>query len=123
MQNFNAPSWVARCATAVIVSCASWVLVGCTAQAQVQPATVSVVTEEELVVDAAPVNVYTYPHAEYGGATVYYVEGRWYRPRGNRWSYYRSEPAALVRHRRYVQEAPPARPTYARPRGEAERVR
>jgi hypothetical protein len=121
MHNFNAPSWVTRCATAVVVSGVSWIAAGCTAQ--IQPASAVVVTDDEVVEDTAPVNVEVYPHTEYRGATVYYVNGRWGRPRGNRWSYYRNEPAELVRHRSYVQQAPPARPLYARPPGEAERVR
>lgn len=94
-------------APAIAVSFASLVAVGCVARAQ--PVGATVVADDEVYVDAAPVNVYTYPHTEYGGTTVYYVNGHWYRPRGNRWSYYRAEPAALTRHRPYVQEAPPAR--------------
>jgi len=121
MHHFNAPSWVARHAAVVVMSCAPWVAAGCTAQ--IQPASASVVTDDVVAVDAAPVNIYTYPHTEYRGTTVYYVDGRWYRPRGDRWSYYHNEPPELVRHRRYVQQAPPARPLYAAPQGEAERVR
>jgi hypothetical protein len=121
MQHFNAPSWVASHATAVIVSCAAWAAAGCTAQ--VQPVSASIVTDEEVVVDATPVNIYSYPHTEYRGSTVYYAEGRWYRPRGNRWYYYHREPADLVRHRQYIQAAPPARPYGGGPPGEAERVR
>ena len=57
--------------------------------------------EEEVEVDAAPaVDVTAYPHTEYRGTTVYYVDGRWYRPRGHRWAYYRHEPPELERHRR-----------------------
>jgi hypothetical protein len=122
MQHLNVPSWVASRATAVIVACVSWVGVGCTAQ--VQPASATIVTDDEVAVEATPVNIYSYPHTEYRGATVYYVNGRWYRPRGNRWYYYHREPAELVRHRRYIQAAPPARPPYGGgPPGEAERVR
>jgi hypothetical protein len=121
MRHFNAPSWIVGHAAVVVVCFAGAVAAGCTAQ--VRPATVSVVTDDVVAVDTAPVNVYTYPHTEYRGTTVYYVDGRWYRPRGDRWYYYHDEPPELVRHRRYIQEAPPARPLYAQPPGEAERVR
>jgi len=121
MNPFRTFSGIPGPVPAIVLSCASLVAVGCTAQ--VQPASATVVADEEVTVEAAPVDVYTYPHTEYRGTTVYYVNGRWYRPRGNRWSYYRTEPAELVRHRRYVQEAPPARRSQARPGNEAERVR
>src|SRR5689334_5922708 len=73
---------------------------GCTAH--VEPATAVVEADDEVAVDAAPTNVYVYPHTEYRGRTVYLVNGRWYYPRANRWYVYRSEPAPLVRRRHYV---------------------
>lgn len=94
---------------------------GCTAEVTTRPAVVT--AEEDVVVDAAPVNVYTYPRTVYRGATVYYVDGRWYERRGPRWVYYRHEPSDLVRHRRDVEVAPPARRRVAPPPGEAIRVR
>jgi hypothetical protein len=114
MNNLTTSLWLVHplCATVLFFVIASSTLSGCTAR--VQPATVAVVAEDDLVVDAAPVNVYAYPHTEYRGTVVYYVNGRWYRPHGNRWYYYRSEPPALARQRQYVQQAPPARRGYDR---------
>ena len=57
------------------------------------------------------------------GHVVYYVSGRWYYPRGRRWYYYRTEPQDLVRHRRYIQQAPPAPRSYEPQPGDAVRVR
>ncbi len=97
-------------------------LAGCTAE--VHTAQPEVVTDDEVVVDTAPaVDVTTYPHTEYRGQAVYYVNGRWYRPHGKRWVYYRNEPPELVRHRRNVEQAPPARRAYEPRPGEATRVR
>jgi hypothetical protein len=93
---------------------------GCTAEVTTRPA--AVVTSDEMVVAPAPVNVYAYPHTAYRGETVYYVDGRWYQRRGPRWAYYQHEPRELVRHRRHVEVAPPAR-RYQPPPGEAIRVR
>jgi len=40
-----------------------------------------VVGDDEVAVDTAPaVDVYSYPHTEYRGQVVYYVNGRWYEP-------------------------------------------
>lgn len=51
------------------------------------------------VQDSPVVDVETYPGVVYGGAYVYYVDGRWYQrgPRG--WEYYRQEPPELGRRR------------------------
>ena len=96
-------------------------MTACTAEVHtVHP---GIVAEDEVEVDTVPVDVYAYPHTEYRGHTVYYVNGRWYHPRGNRWSYYRNEPPELVRHRGYVEQAPPARRPHREPPGEAIRVR
>ena len=109
---------LALCALALPL--ASSVL-ACTAEVTTRhPAVVT--AEEDIVVDAAPVNVYAYPHTVYRGEPVYYVDGRWYRRRGPRWVYYRHEPPDLVRHRRHVEVAPPARRYQPAP-GEAIRVR
>jgi len=59
-------------------------------------------------VEVAPVNIERYPSTVYEGQTVYLYEDRWYARRGNRWVYYRHEPAPLVRHRNRVNQAPPA---------------
>jgi hypothetical protein len=83
---------------------------GCTATVQTAEPTVAadVAAEDAVTVESAPADVYSYPHTDYGGRTVYYVNGRWYYPRGSHWYYYRHEPAELGRHRPYVQQAPPA---------------
>ncbi len=45
------------------------------------------------------IDIEAYPNVLYGNGFAYYVHGRWYAhgPRG--WSYYRTEPAELGRHR------------------------
>ena len=85
---------------------------GCTAQ--VETATYPTGPDEDVVaVETVPADVYAYPRTEYRGHVVYYVNGRWYSPRGRHWYTYRTEPQELVRHRRYIQQAPPAaRPVY-----------
>ncbi|HMJ55146.1 MAG TPA: hypothetical protein VK540_23885 [Polyangiaceae bacterium] len=109
--------WIGCCALALPLACG---LVGCTAEVRTAHPTVAV--EEDVVVAPAPVNVYAYPHTVYRGEPVYYVDGRWYHRRGQRWGYYRHEPPGLVRHRRQVEVAPPARRFQPAP-GEAIRVR
>jgi hypothetical protein len=98
-------------------------MIGCSVETRTARPVVTAGVEEEVVVDGSPVNDYAYPHTVYRGETVYYVDGRWYHRRGPRWVYYRHEPPDLVRHRRHVEVAPPAR-RYAPPTtGEAIRVR
>jgi hypothetical protein len=88
-------------------------------------------------VDAPPVSdIDAYPSVDYGGVTVYYVGGQWYRrgPRG--WAYYRQEPVELGRQREShahderwerarvaprsgpAESAPPARPVVVAPQDE-----
>jgi hypothetical protein len=67
---------------------------------------------------AAPVYVDAYPSTVYDGRVVYYVNDRWMYRDGDRWAYYRTEPAPLYtyRQRTYVRTAPPAPPrTYPPP--------
>jgi hypothetical protein len=90
--------------------------------ARVETATSAAVEEDEVEAESVPVEITTYPHTEYRGHVVYLVNGRWYHPRGRRWYYYRTEPAPLVRHRAYIQSAPPARPGYAPAPSEARQV-
>jgi hypothetical protein len=85
---------------------------GCTARVSTA-ASAAVVDDDEVAVESVPVEVTTYPRTEYHGHVVYLVDGRWYYPRDRHWYYYRTEPAPLVRHRAYIQSAPPARPAYA----------
>jgi hypothetical protein len=51
------------------------------------------------VADPPVADIEAYPSVVYGGATVYFVDGRWYRrgPRG--WAYFRHEPVELGRQR------------------------
>jgi hypothetical protein len=100
---------------------ASIALVGAACTAQVETATPAVVEDDEVEVSSVPVEIETYPHTEYRGHVVYLVDGRWYYPRGRHWYAYRTEPAPLVRHRSYIQAAPPARRRGREP-GEARRV-
>ncbi len=60
----------------------------------------------------APADYYYYPYTYYDGHIVYYVNGSWYYPYGNRWYYYRRVPPELA-HRTgslYYYRAPYARP-------------
>ena len=79
-------------------------LVGCVASLQAEPAYAEV--------GDVPVNVVVYPHTYYEGRTVYLVNDRWYYRDGPRWQYYREEPAPLIEHRNYIQQAPPAERRY-----------
>src|SRR5438034_796275 len=88
-------------------------LAACTAEVETAHPVVVADDEAAVEVDTVPVvDVYAYPHTEYRGHAVYYVNGRWYYPRGRRWYTYRNEPQELVRHRQYIQQAPPARRPY-----------
>src|SRR6476646_7224756 len=100
-------------------------LAGCTAEVETAHPVVAADDEAVVEVETVPAaDVYAYPRTEYRGHTVYYVNGRWYYPHGRRWSYYRTEPPDLVRHRRYIQQAPPAPRSYEPRRGDdAVRVR
>jgi hypothetical protein len=49
--------------------------------------------------DAPVIDIDTYPTAVYGGVTVYYVGGMWYRHDDRGWGYYRQEPPDLARQR------------------------
>jgi hypothetical protein len=66
------------------------------------PAAPPVAEDDAVVYDDAPppaTDIEAYPSVVYGGATVYYVGGVWYRrgPRG--WARYRAEPPDLARVR------------------------
>lgn len=126
MRNEHSKSWIGtawpRGALSLLLAAAPLAaLTGCTAE--VRTAHPELVADDEVEVETAPPDVYTYPHTEYRGQVVYYVNGRWYRPHGKRWGYYRNEPPDLVRHRRHVEQAPPARRAYEPRPGEATRVR
>jgi hypothetical protein len=75
-------------------------------------------------VEYVPPNYATYPSYQYDGATVYLIDGRWYRRDHGHWGYYRSEPRELYRYRSrsHVVVAPPARSRnygYSAPRGDS----
>lgn len=60
----------------------------------------------EILVDAPPARIETYPYTVYANRRVYWVDGHWYYRRGPRWYYYRSEPPPLRHHRVTVIERP-----------------
>jgi hypothetical protein len=66
---------------------------------EAQPAPPPPNEDVEYVPEAPAVDIETYPTAVYGGTTVYFVGGLWYRrgPRG--WARYRVEPPDLARDR------------------------
>jgi len=80
---------------------------GCTAEVTSEPAYAPAppppapVAEEEIVYDVEPpvVDIEAYPSAVYGGVTVYYVGGVWYRRGPSGWGRYRVEPPGLARVR------------------------
>jgi hypothetical protein len=112
-----------RAALGLVTLVALGGLAGCTAEVETAHPVVAADDEAVVEVETVPAaDVYAYPRTEYRGRTVYYVNGRWYYPHGRRWYYYRSEPPELVRHRRYIQQAPPAPRSYER-RDDAVRVR
>jgi hypothetical protein len=76
--------------------------------ATVETAHPVVATDDVVTIETVPPDVTVYPHTEYQGRTVYYVNGRWAYPHGRRWYAYRTEPPGLARQRPYVQQAPPA---------------
>jgi hypothetical protein len=86
------------------------------------PVTSSADLDAELVYDPdGPVDdIEGYPFVVYGGANVYFVEGRWYRHGQGGWGYYRNEPPELGRQREMHQQdarwtRPPAPPLRAAP--------
>jgi hypothetical protein len=91
-------SWNAAFALAIAT-----VGVGCVAQIDAGSAATEGPAADDYdvaYVPAPPVaDIETYPVAIYQGASVYFVDGRWYRhgPRG--WAYYRQEPPALASER------------------------
>lgn len=81
---------------------------GCTVHGYTGTEPVS--TYEVTSAPVGPSSYEQYPHTMYEGRQVYYVNGRWGYPQPRGWSYYRSEPAPLVRYRQNVRSAPPAYP-------------
>jgi hypothetical protein len=57
---------------------------------------------------SAPIGIETYPSTFYDGRRVYLYNNVWWFQDRGRWAYYRTEPPALFRQRRFVQVAPPA---------------
>jgi hypothetical protein len=96
---------VVRYAALVALIAASSALGGCAAEVATAP--------------VPPRDYYYYPYTYYDGHIVYFVEGNWYYPYGNRWYVYRHVPPALASRHVYqyrgpYYRAPAARP-YARP--------
>jgi len=83
---------------------------GCYAEADAEPVYVDTAM--------APVDVEVAPSYYYEGRPVYYVHDHWYARDGERWMYYRTEPAPLARYRSHVQRAPraPERERFVEPR-------
>jgi hypothetical protein len=115
---------------------------GCTGEVTTEPAYAVApppppppAVADDVVYDVQPpvVDIEAYPSVVYGGATVYYVGGAWYRRGPNGWGRYRVEPAGLARARvahardaRWVREgeprpAPPGAAEIQRPPRPAER--
>src|SRR4051812_35547353 len=115
-------SWMQRGLAAVHASYVMALVAGCTAEVETARPVVVADDAELVEVQTAPADVYAYPRTEYRGHPVYYVNGHWYYPQGRRWYYYRTEPTELTRHRRYVEQAPPAPRPYYPPPGDAVRV-
>ncbi len=109
---------------------------GCTARvttdpvyAPAPPPPAAPVAEDDVIYDVEPpvADIEAYPSAVYGGVTVYYVGGVWYRRGPNGWGRYRVEPSGLARARvahareaRWAREgqprpAPPGRAEIQRP--------
>ncbi len=57
------------------------------------------VEDVDYVPDPPAVDIDTYPTAVYGGTTVYFVGGAWYRRGPQGWGRYRVEPPELARER------------------------
>ena len=84
-------------------------LSGCAAEVATEPAV------------AVPSDYYYYPYTYYDGHIVYFMNGSWYYPYGNRWYYYRHEPpelssrtGSLRYYRPPYYRAPAAAPPYYR---------
>jgi hypothetical protein len=108
---------------------------GCTGEVTAEPAYAPApppppppYAADDVYYDVQPpvVDIEAYPSVVYGGATVYYVGGVWYRRGPNGWARYRVEPPGLARYRvahagdaRWAREGAP-RPA---PPGAAERQR
>jgi hypothetical protein len=65
------------------------------------PAGPGVIVDSDVVYeqDAPVVDIDTYPTTVYGGVSVYYVGGMWYRHDDHGWGYYRQEPRELAQQR------------------------
>ncbi len=101
---------------ATVVSC---VVSGCYAQAQesVGPPPAVAVTS------GTPETIEGSPSVVYEGRPVYLYQDHWYYRDGNRWDYYRDEPAQLREHRARLRTVPPRRvePQRVEPREHEER--
>jgi hypothetical protein len=115
--NFTPKGLRSRRVRALAVICVGCAIsfVGCTAEVETARPVVASDDADLVEVQTVPADIYAYPHVDYRGRPVYYVNGRWYSGNGQRWYYYLNEPPDLVRHRRYIETAPPARSPYVQP--------
>ncbi len=98
---------------------------GCTGQVTAEPvyapAPPPPAAEEDVVYDAEPpvVDIEAYPSTVYGGVSVYYVNGFWYRRGPHGWGRFRVEPPGLARvsiaHAHETRWARQGQPRPARP--------
>src|SRR5689334_6982210 len=83
---------IVRRAAVVVLIAASSALTGCAAEVVTAP--------------VAPSGYYYYPYTYYDGHIVYFVEGNWYYPYGNRWYVYRHVPPGLAYPYTYQYRGP-----------------
>lgn len=68
-----------------------------------------------VAITSAPFGYAAYPSTYYDGRIVYFVDGRWGYPYGDRWVYYQHEPPPLARYRVELHRPLPAGGYYYRP--------
>ncbi|HLK40526.1 MAG TPA: hypothetical protein VKU41_27425 [Polyangiaceae bacterium] len=96
------------------VACVAPTAIGCTGEVTAEPAYAPApppprpappppapAVQDDVIYDVQPpvADIEAYPSVVYGGATVYYVGGVWYRRGPNGWGRYRVEPRGLTRLR------------------------
>ncbi len=94
--------------SALLALCCATALAGCYVSTRREPVSI---TSAEVV----PSDIESYPSTMYDGHVVYLYGDRWYYEDRGVWRTYENPPPALVRQRRYVQQAPAARPGAAEP--------
>jgi hypothetical protein len=98
---------VARGGAAVIAAAAMIGAAGCEATWHTPGAVIRYDTGDYVVrADLVPPDIRVYPHYDYGGTTVYLVDGRWYYPSTGGWRIMRREPVELGRQRTRIYASP-----------------